>query len=246
MIIALGAGVTVLAAVAVLATNLRNEVALRLPTRAPALYLIDVQPQQRDAAGRRPGRDPRHAPGPAAAQPARPRGAHRRPAGGRGQGRGQRRLDRQPRPRLHLCRDACPRAASWWPGAWWPADYHGPPLVSIDEEIAQGYGVGLGDTLTFNVLGRNLEAEIASIRREVDWSGGRLDFLFIVNPSALAGAPHTFVAAADVPGGRGGAAARPAGRPAAQRDARSRCASWSAGRPRCWAGSSSRSTSWPA
>ena len=70
----------------------------------------------------------------------------------------------------------------------------------------------LGDTLTFNVLGRNLEAEIASIRREVDWSGGRLDFLFIVNPSALAGAPHTFVAAADVPRGRGGAPARPAGR----------------------------------
>ena len=84
-------------------------------------------------------------------------------------------------------------------GRWWAADYAGPPLVSIDEEIAAGYGVGLGDTLTFNVLGRNLEAKIASIRREVDWSGGRLDFLFIVNPAALAGAPHTFVAAVDVP-----------------------------------------------
>ena len=58
-------------------------------------------------------------------------------------------------------------------GEWWPADYAGPPLVSIDEEIAAGYGVGLGDTLTFNVLGRNLEARIASIRREVDWSAGR-------------------------------------------------------------------------
>ena len=53
--------------------------------------------------------------------------------------------------------------------------------------------------MTFSVLGRYLEARIASIRREVDWSGGRLDFLFIVNPSALAGAPHTFVAAVDVP-----------------------------------------------
>ncbi len=84
-------------------------------------------------------------------------------------------------------------------GSWWAADYAGPPLVSIDEEIAVGYGVGLGDTLTFNVLGRNLETKIASIRREVDWSGGRLDFLFVVNPSALAGAPHTFVAAVDVP-----------------------------------------------
>ena len=84
-------------------------------------------------------------------------------------------------------------------GDWWPADYQGPPLVSIDEEIAQGYGVGVGDTLTFNVLGRGIEARIANIRREVDWSGGRLDFLFVVDPAALAGAPHTYVASADVP-----------------------------------------------
>ena len=52
VIVALGAGVTLLAAVAVLASNLNNEVALRLPSRAPALYLIDVQPEQRDVLGK--------------------------------------------------------------------------------------------------------------------------------------------------------------------------------------------------
>jgi putative ABC transport system permease protein len=95
--------------------------------------------------------------------------------------------------------EAVPDGTRLVAGEWWPADYAGPPLVSIDEEIAEGYRVGLGDTLTFNVLGRSLEARIASIRREVDWSGGRLDFLFVLDPSALAGAPHTFVAAASVP-----------------------------------------------
>ena len=47
IIVALGAGVTLLAAVAALASNLNQEVSLRLPTRAPSLYLIDIQPQQR-------------------------------------------------------------------------------------------------------------------------------------------------------------------------------------------------------
>jgi putative ABC transport system permease protein len=95
--------------------------------------------------------------------------------------------------------DRLPEGSELVAGEWWPPDYAGPPLVSIDEEVATGYGVGIGDALTFSVLGRTLETKIATIRREVDWSGGRLDFLFVVNPSALAGAPHTFVASADVP-----------------------------------------------
>jgi putative ABC transport system permease protein len=84
-------------------------------------------------------------------------------------------------------------------GRWWSADYAGPPLLSIDEEIARGYGVGVGDTLSFNVLGRTIEAEIASIRPEIDWSSGRLDFLFIMSPGLLDKAPHTLIAAVDVP-----------------------------------------------
>ena len=46
VIMALGAGVTLLVAVAVLAANLRAEIAQRLPAHAPALFLIDIQPQQ--------------------------------------------------------------------------------------------------------------------------------------------------------------------------------------------------------
>ena len=84
-------------------------------------------------------------------------------------------------------------------GSWWPPDYKGPPLVSIDDETAQGYGVHVGDTLTFNVLGRPIEARIANIRPEIDWSSGRIDFLFVMSPGLLEAAPHTLVAAVDVP-----------------------------------------------
>ena len=197
VIMALGAGVTVLAAIAVLATNLRNEVALRLPTRAPAIYLIDVQPDQRqvleDTLAEMPG---------ARLDQLLP---SLRARIVRIAGRPVAEVQVAPNVAWTVSRDrgftyaaTLPEGSELVEGSWWPADYQGPPQVSIDEEIAKGYGVGVGDTLTFNVLGRTIEAQIANIRREVDWSGGRLDFLFVVDPAALAGAPHTFVASADV------------------------------------------------
>ncbi len=198
VIVALGAGVTLLAAVAVLASNLNQEVTARLPTRAPALYLIDVQPQQRETLTQlldaMPGSRLEQLLPSLRARVVRIAG---RPVGE------VRVADNVAwtvsRDRGFTYAATVPEGSELVAGSWWPSDYTGPPLVSIDEEIAQGYGVGLGDTLTFSVLGRNLETRIASIRREVDWSGGRLDFLFIVDPNALAGAPHTFVAAVDVP-----------------------------------------------
>jgi putative ABC transport system permease protein len=198
VIVALGAGVTLLAAVAVLASNLNNEVTARLPTRAPALYLIDVQPSQRETLTQVLA----EIPGSRLEQLLPSLRARVVRIAGRPVAEVQVADNvawTVSRDRGFTYAEAVPEGTEVVAGTWWPADYAGTPLVSIDEEIAQGYGVGLGDTLTFNVLGRTLETEIASIRREVDWSGGRLDFLFIVNPAALAGAPHTFVAAVDVP-----------------------------------------------
>ena len=44
-------------------------------------------------------------------------------------------------------------------GAWWPPDYHGPPLVSFDAALARGMGLKVGDTLTVNLLGREITAD---------------------------------------------------------------------------------------
>src|SRR5690606_8726135 len=53
-------------------------------------------------------------------------------------------------------------------GAWWPADYAGEPLVSFSAEEAGQIGLKLGDTVTVNVLGRNVTAKIANFR-QVEW-----------------------------------------------------------------------------
>ncbi|MBT5899352.1 MAG: FtsX-like permease family protein [Rhodospirillaceae bacterium] len=80
-------------------------------------------------------------------------------------------------------------------GAWWPPDYTGPPLVSLDVNIAKGMGIGIGDHLTVNVLGREITAEIANLRR-IDWSTLGINFVIVFAPGALEGAPHTFIATA--------------------------------------------------
>lgn len=80
-------------------------------------------------------------------------------------------------------------------GKWWPADYQGKPLVSFDAAIAKGFGIGIGDTLTFNVLGRAITAEISSLRA-LDYSSFAMNFSTVFDPSTLSAAPHTILATA--------------------------------------------------
>ncbi len=75
-------------------------------------------------------------------------------------------------------------------GKWWPKDYSGPPLVSFVDEVAEGAGLKIGDTVTVNILGRSITAEIASFRR-VDWESLRINFVMVFSPGTLQGAPHT-------------------------------------------------------
>lgn len=79
-------------------------------------------------------------------------------------------------------------------GSWWPADYKGPPLVSFDAELAQGMGLKLGDTLAVNVLGRDVTATIASLRR-IEWARLGINFAIVFAPGTLETAPQTHLAA---------------------------------------------------
>ena len=87
-------------------------------------------------------------------------------------------------------------------GDWWPADYSGPPLVSMEADVAAGIGVGLGDSVTLNVMGRNITAKIANLRR-VNWRSMGINFVFVFSPNTFAGAPHMFLATAAFPDGGG-------------------------------------------
>jgi putative ABC transport system permease protein len=78
-------------------------------------------------------------------------------------------------------------------GQWWPADYAGPPLVSLDSEIGLNYGLKVGDTIGVSVLGVELVATIANFRR-VDWESLGFNFAMLFAPGTLESAPHTFMA----------------------------------------------------
>jgi putative ABC transport system permease protein len=86
-----------------------------------------------------------------------------------------------------------PKNASISQGEWWPKDYTGPPLISFAEEEAREIGLKIGDELTVNVLGRDITARISNFR-VVNFADAGINFVVTMNPSALAGAPHTSIA----------------------------------------------------
>ena len=87
---------------------------------------------------------------------------------------------------------APPANASLLGGEWWPADYAGPPLLSLDLEVAEGFGLTIGDTLTFNVLGREITATVVNLR-EIEWQSFAINFFFVLSPEPLRAAPHVDV-----------------------------------------------------
>jgi putative ABC transport system permease protein len=86
-----------------------------------------------------------------------------------------------------------PANATLTRGEWWPADYSGEPLVSFSAEEAEEIGLGIGDTVTVNVLGRNLTARIANMR-QVEWESMGINFVMVFSPNTFAGAPHAWLA----------------------------------------------------
>jgi putative ABC transport system permease protein len=94
--------------------------------------------------------------------------------------------------------DGVPPGSRLVAGEWWPADYRGEPLVSFDAELARHLKLAIGDTVTVNVLGRNLTARIANLR-EVQWESLGINFVLVFAPSALKAAPHNLLATVALP-----------------------------------------------
>ncbi len=77
-------------------------------------------------------------------------------------------------------------------GQWWPKNYLGPPLISIEQQSAMNAGLVIGDRLTFFVAGLEVEATIASTRK-VNWNSFQPNFFIVFSPGALEGMPVTYV-----------------------------------------------------
>ncbi|MFO1070470.1 MAG: FtsX-like permease family protein [Geminicoccaceae bacterium] len=200
VMIAIGAGLAVLTTVGLLQANLAREIEAGVSTRAPSLVFIDIQPPQleafRNTVAQTPGAEILQEAPVLRARVVRISGVPVDQANV-----GERAQWTLRRDRGLSFRADMPPGTELVAGEWWPADYSGPPLVSVEDDVALGYGVGVGDTLAFNILGRTVEARIANLRKEIDWSSGRMDFVFLLSPGVIEKAPHTLVATVEAPPG---------------------------------------------
>jgi putative ABC transport system permease protein len=96
--------------------------------------------------------------------------------------------------------DELPRGSTIVEGSWWQPGYSGPPLVSFDADSGPGLGLKIGDTITVNVLGRNVEARIANFRK-IDWESLAINFVMVFSPNTLSGAPHRVLVTLEYPKG---------------------------------------------
>jgi len=170
-----------LVAVALVQASLSDEIETSIAEGAPAYFFLDIQPAQLDGFEGLV----RAIPGSRLTQVPMLRGrsrsstAFRRRCAGRADARWALRSDRGLTYMATL-----PAGSQIVSGDWWPADYHGPPLISFDAALAKGMGLKIGDTLTVNVLGREITATIASLRR-IDWTRLGVNFAIVFAPGTV-------------------------------------------------------------
>lgn len=189
VILSLGLGLSVLAAVGQIDWNLRAAIDRDLPKVAPSYFFVDIQNDQIEGFRARLLSDPavskvESAPmlrGVITKINGRPA---REVAAGHWVVRGDRGVTYAAEK---------PENTTLTAGEWWPRDYAGPPLVSFSADEGEEIGLKLGDVLTVNILGRDIEARVASFR-QVDFSTAGIGFVMSMNPGALAGAPHSHIA----------------------------------------------------
>ncbi len=192
VVVSLGLGLTVLAAVALIQANLDRQVSEEIPANAPTFYFLDIQNDQVAAY------DALVAGFPGVSEATRVPMLRGRISAVNGVKPEDMALPSevawvfQSDRGLTWAREM-PEGTALSAGAWWPADYSGPPLVSLDKAVGDALHLKLGDTLTVNVYGRDVTAEIASFR-PIEWAELKINFVMIFSPGLLEAAPASHLA----------------------------------------------------
>jgi putative ABC transport system permease protein len=206
VVLSLGLGLTLLVALALIDGNLRRQLTGSITEQAPDFFFVDIQNAERDAFAAH------------LAQIA-PDGVFQTVPMLRGRIAA---VDGVPAAEINPREDAhwalhgdrgltysanLPDNSRLISGTWWPADYDGEPLVSFEADIADAFGLAIGDTVTVNVLGRAITARLANTR-ELEWESLAINFVMVFSPNTFAGAPHAHLATLRLPDGADEAAER--------------------------------------
>jgi putative ABC transport system permease protein len=197
LVVALGLGLTLFTTLAVIESNLAGQIRTTIPAKAPSFFMLDIPVGELGAFR-------------ALAARAAPQGELVAIPSLRGSvvAIGSRRVAdmKEPPPEAWFLRGdrgltysaTLPEGSRIVAGKWWPADYSGPPLVSLDVAAARAVGLKVGDSLTVSVLGREIEARIESLR-EINWDTMGFNFVIVFAPGTLESAPHSFMATIAMP-----------------------------------------------
>jgi len=83
-------------------------------------------------------------------------------------------------------------------GVWWTSNQHASPIISIEQDIATALNIKLGDTLTYDIAGRQIDLTVTSIRK-VDWDSMRANFFAVTPPETLSAFPSSYMMAFYLP-----------------------------------------------
>ncbi len=198
MLVSVGLGLSTLAAVALIEANVQREITEQLPANAPSFFFVDIQdsqlPRFESLVNAQAGvEEMRQVPSMRArivAVNGVPADQVRATPDTQWALRGDRGLTYAATP---------PPGTRIVAGHWWAPDYDGAPLVSFDAGLARGWGLGIGDVLRVNVLGRDIDLRVASLR-DISWQSLSLNFTLVASPGLLEHAPHTHIATVRVAG----------------------------------------------
>ena len=199
VVLSLGAGLSLLVAVALADASLIKELRERLPTRSPDYFVLDIPKADYPAITALVQKE---VPGTIVEDAPMLRGRLVRL-----NGTPVEKIKAPPEAQWVLNGDrglsysgTVPEGSKVKDGTWWEAGYDGDPLVSFEIELAEKLGLKLGDTVTVNILGRNVTARIANLR-EVKWESLAINFVMVFSPNTLKGAPHNLLATISLPPG---------------------------------------------
>ena len=86
-------------------------------------------------------------------------------------------------------------------GEWWDKNYSGFPIVSIADNVAKAFDIGVGDEMTVNIFGTDIVAKIANVR-EIDWASFTMNFAITFAPGLLEELPSNSLATVIIDEGR--------------------------------------------